>query len=153
MLSENSQASVAAAQIIISGLIALVGGWTISLQVFVAIICLDYIAGTLRAAKRGRLNSTIGFNGMLKKTGYFVVFATFFQLGTWVGETNGQALLIRDMIVGIFIMNETVSIIENIQHLDDDTYLPHGVIELLEAIFAENLRSQLKDLPKSYDET
>lgn len=150
MLLQNSQEAAVAFQVIVSFLVAIVGGWTTSLQVFVTLIFLDYVAGFLRAARRGNLNSTVGFMGIIKKTGYFVVLALFFQLGTWIGDTSNQAILVRSLVVNIFIMNEAVSIIENIRHLDDEGYLPHGVIELLEAVLAEDLRQKFKDLPDKY---
>lgn len=152
MLIQNSQETAVAFQVVVSFLVAIIGGWTTSLQVFVTLIFLDYVAGFLRAARRGNLNSTVGFMGIVKKTGYFVVLALFFQLGTWVGNTSNQAIFVRSLVVNIFIMNEAVSIIENIRHLDDEGYLPHGVIELLEAVLAEDLREKFKDLPNGYSD-
>lgn len=154
MLLQNSQEAAVAAQVIVSFLVAIIGGWTTSLQVFVTLMFLDYIAGFLRAARKGNLNSTVGYLGILKKTGYFVVLALFFQLGTWIGDTTDQAIFVRSMVVNLFIMNESISILENIRHLDDDkSYLPHGVIELLEVVLAEDLRDRFKDLPNNYRES
>lgn len=154
MFIQNSQEAAVAFQVIVSFLVAIVGGWTTSLQVFVTLMFLDYVAGFLRAAKRGNLNSTVGYLGIIKKTGYFVVLALFFQLGTWIGNTSGQAIFVRSMVVNLFIMNEAISIMENIRDLgNDDGYLPHGVIELLEVILAEDIRSRFKELPDRYSES
>jgi len=147
MLIQNSQETAIAVQIIGAAVVTIIGGWSQILEIFVIMICLDYAAGTLRAAKNGQLNSTVGFMGLLKKTGYFVVIAMFFQLGTWVGSTNADALFVRGLIVNLFIMNEAVSVLENIRYLGGEDYLPHGVVELLEGILADDIRQNLKDLP------
>lgn len=151
MITQHSQESLVSIQLLVSFLIAVIGGWSNGLRIFVILIFLDYVAGFLRAAKCGNLNSTVGFNGLIKKTGYFVILALFFQMGDWVGNTNGQALFVRNLVVNIFIMNEAVSVLENLKHLGEDEYLPHGVVELLEGVLAEDIRKQLKDLPNKYE--
>lgn len=152
MIFQYSQETAAAAQILISATVAIIGGWSPGIQVFVILIFLDYLAGFLRAAKNGNLNSTVGFMGVVKKTGYFIILALFFQLGNWVGNTTEQAMFARNLVVNIFIINEAVSVFENVRNLDEDDYLPHGILELMEGILAEDLRKQLKELPDGYDD-
>lgn len=146
MLVNHSQETAAFLQAMAAFLGAIIGGWTGTIEVFIILVGLDYLAGWLRAAKNGVLNSTAGFLGIVKKLGYFVVIAMFFQVGQWIGTTNGHAMFVRTIVVNLFILNEIVSILENIRHLADDgeTYLPHGLVELLETVIADDVRQKLK---------
>jgi len=144
MMLVNSQETAVALQIGAAFLGAIIGGWTGTIQVFIILVGLDYMAGFLRAAKNGVLNSTAGFYGIAKKLGYFIVIAMFFQVGQWIGNTQMDAMFVRGLVVNLFIMNELVSILENVRHLGDDEYLPHGIIELLEGVIADDVRQKLK---------
>lgn len=144
MLIQNSQETAVALQVGAAFLGAIIGGWTGTIQVFIILVGLDYMAGFLRAAKNGVLNSTAGFFGIAKKLGYFIIIAMFFQVGQWVGTTNADAMFVRDLVVNLFIVNELVSILENVRHLGDENYLPHGVVELLETLIADDVRQKLK---------
>lgn len=152
MVIQHSQETAVLIQITTAFLGAIIGGWTGTIQVFMILVGLDYMAGWLRAAKNGVLNSTAGYRGIVKKLGYFIVIAMFFQVGQWIGTTNADAMFVRAMVVNLFIMNELVSILENIRHLADEeqNYLPHGVVELLETLIADDIRQKLKlnGLPK-----
>lgn len=152
MLLGHSQETAAVVQALVAFGVAVMGGWGATLQVFVILMFLDYVAGVLRAARRGCLNSTVGMMGVVKKTGYLLVIATFFQIGTLIGPSQSEAYFVRTLVLNIFIINEAVSVIENVRHFQDDNYLPHGVVELLEGVLAEDLRKQLKDLPSGYDD-
>jgi len=153
MLLQNSQETMAAAQIFAAFFGAVIGGWTGTIQIFIILIGLDYFAGILRAVKTGKLNSTAGWLGIVKKMGYFVVIAMFFQVGLWIGSSTADAMFVRTIVVNMFIVNELVSILENVKHLGDEDYLPHGVIEMLETIIADDVRQKLKldPLPGSPD--
>ncbi len=53
----------------------LFGGWTMPLQILVAFISFDYLAGLGAAFVDKRLDSSVGFRGIVKKMGYFMVVA------------------------------------------------------------------------------
>lgn len=152
MIAMHSQETAAFVQALVAVGVAVLGGWGATLQVFVILMFLDYVAGILRAAKNGNMNSTVGMMGVVKKTGYLLIIATFFQIGTLVGPSMSEAYFVRTLILNIFIINEAVSVIENVRHFGDKGYLPHGIIELLEGVLAEDLRQQLKSLPSGYDD-
>jgi len=152
MIISNSQETLVAVQLTAAFLGAIIGGWTGTIQVFIILVCLDYLAGFLRAAKNGHLNSTAGFFGIAKKLGYFIVIAMFYQVGQWIGSNGSEAIFVRGLVVNLFIMNELVSILENVRHLGDDTeYLPHGIVELLEQLVADDIRQRLRELPSDPD--
>jgi len=146
MVIQHSQETAVFFQVTLAFLGAIIGGWTGTIKVFIILVGLDYLAGWLRAASNGVLNRTAGFIGIVKKLGYFVVIAMFYQVGQWIGTTNGDAMFVRAMVVNLFILNELVSILENVRHLadGDNTYLPHGVIELLEFLIADDVRQKFK---------
>lgn len=48
----------------------LFGGWTMPLQILVAFISFDYLAGLGAAFVDKRLDSSVGFRGIVKKMGH-----------------------------------------------------------------------------------
>lgn len=124
-----------AAQLFIAVILTVFGEWTTFVQVFVILISLDYITGVFRGIKNGALNSTIGLTGIVKKLGYFVAIAAFYQIGIMFGEGD----LIRRAVLNLFIINEFVSVLENLAALGgrNSSYLPKGVIELAEALIQQ----------------
>lgn len=92
-------------------------------------ILFDILTGTLRAGKDRKLNSSINFDGLIRKMGELlgVVFLTFVDL--YLG-TDG---IITKTGVYALIIYETISIIENfkqigvdvkfiMKYFDDDKY-------------------------------
>jgi toxin secretion/phage lysis holin len=84
-------------------------GFLITLVVFVVT---DYLTGILAAAGTGRLSSTRGFRGILKKMLIFLVVA--------LGHCLDQALLggsgapLRSAMIFFYLSNEGLSILENL---------------------------------------
>ena len=86
------------------------GGWDTCLIVLVAFIAIDYITGIIAATVNKKLNSHIGFNGILRKSTIFLVLIVAVLLdrllneGTWV---------FRTLVCYFYIANEGLSILEN----------------------------------------
>jgi len=68
----------------------------------------DYITGICAAIYERKLDSRTGYIGILKK----VVIMTIVALAHVVGCVSGIAV-IRDIVIGFYIANEGISILEN----------------------------------------
>ena len=71
-------------------------------------IVADYITGICAAVYEKKLDSRTGFLGILKK----IVILTVVALSHTVGEV-ADIPAIRDMVIGFYIANEGLSILEN----------------------------------------
>jgi len=68
----------------------------------------DYITGICAAIYEKKLDSRVGYVGILKK----VVIVTIVALAHIVGNVSGVTA-IRDVVIGFYIANEGISILEN----------------------------------------
>lgn len=68
----------------------------------------DYITGICAAVYQKKLDSRIGYVGILKK----VVLMTVVALAYIIGQVAGVPA-IRDVVIGFYIANEGLSILEN----------------------------------------
>lgn len=73
----------------------------------------DYITGICAAIYQRTLDSRTGFVGILKK----VVILTIVALSHTIGQVAGIPA-IRDMVIGFYIANEGLSILENAGKMD-----------------------------------
>lgn len=86
------------------------GGWDTSLIVLVSFMLIDYATGLIAATMHQKLNSHIGFNGILRKSTILLVLIVAVLLdrlinqGTWV---------FRTVVAYFYIGNEGISILEN----------------------------------------
>ena len=71
-------------------------------------IAVDYITGVLAALYEKRLNSEIGFRGILKKVMILLIVILAQMIGTAAGIEE-----VRDLVVGFYIANEGISVLEN----------------------------------------
>ena len=88
---------------------------------------IDYISGVLASVKTKTLSSEVGFSGLLKKIGILCVAA--------LGHFIGQALSmpdIRSVVIGFYITNEGISILENVALLG--VPLPQKLIDMLSQV-------------------
>jgi len=133
-------------QLLLATTIVFIGEWTPLLRVFIILMVLDYLSGLFKAVKNQRVNSYLGMLGIIKKLGYLIVISAFYQLGVMLGEP----LVVKNAVLVIFIVNEFVSVLENLSELEgeDATYLPKGVIELAEEIIADkyNIEQRFSDM-------
>ena len=71
-------------------------------------IIIDYVTGIMAAIYEKKLNSEVGFRGILKKIAILCIVVLAHELEVVVGIGG-----IRDLAVGFYIANEGISILEN----------------------------------------
>ena len=106
-----------AAGLLGSGIAALFGGWDSALTTLVIFMGIDYITGLLVAGvfKRspktadGALESRAGWKGLVRKGVTLLIVLVATRLDLAIGSDS----FIRDAAVIAFVVNETLSIIEN----------------------------------------
>lgn len=74
------------------------------------LICIvaDYVTGIMAAIYEEKLNSEVGFRGILKKIAILCIVVLAHELEVVIGVGG-----IRDLAVGFYIANEGISILEN----------------------------------------
>lgn len=101
---------------VLGGLLAgFFGGWTEALQVLLICMVIDFITGIVTAimnkslkTESGKLNSTVTWKGLAKKTMTLVLVGLAYQLEKVSGFAG-----IKDIVVIGFIVDESISILEN----------------------------------------
>lgn len=93
---------------ITGALAAVLGGWDMWLKALVIFVVLDYLSGVMAAAAQKRLNSEIGYKGIIKKVFIFVLVAVAFEVDVLLG-TNA----VRIAVIGFYLGTEGLSILEN----------------------------------------
>ena len=98
------------------GIAALFGGWTSAMTTLIIFVVIDYATGIIVAgvfhrsgkSKSGALESRAGFKGLCRKGMILLILLVAcrldLMLGTWY---------IKDCVCIAFVVNETLSIIEN----------------------------------------
>ena len=99
--------------VITSVLTYLFGGADMLLKALVFCIIADYITGIMSAVYQRKLNSHIGYKGILKKIAILVTVALSHIIGRLVGAES-----IREIVIGFYIANEGISILENVGRMD-----------------------------------
>ena len=104
------------AGVIGSWIASLFGGWDAALVTLIILMGVDYVTGLIvagvfhcsRKTLNGALESGTGWKGLCKKGGMLLVVLVACRLDLIMGSN-----FIRDAAVIAFIINETISIIEN----------------------------------------
>lgn len=98
---------------------ALFGGWTDAMTTLCIFMAIDYLTGVCVAAagkskktKNGSLNSKVGFIGLIKKGMIMVTLIVAARIDLLTGYEH----VIKDATCIAFIINELISILENIGH-------------------------------------
>lgn len=86
------------------------GEWDVALQCLVIAVALDYLSGVIKAFVNKELSSKIGFKGLLKKVGVFVIVA----LAVLIDKITGESGMVRTLVIYYFVANEGLSIVENL---------------------------------------
>ena len=95
----------------------LIGEFNLQLVILITIMIIDYILGIILAgifhkspkSEAGRLESKAGFKGIIRKAAYFVVVI----IANFTDLISGNSF-IRDCVIVCLIINEILSIIENL---------------------------------------
>lgn len=93
------------------------GGWTHSLTTLLIVMAADYVTGLIVAGvfkkspktETGGLESKAGWKGLFRKGGTLLVVLIACRLDIELGTTY-----IRDAVIIAFIINEVVSLVENV---------------------------------------
>lgn len=118
--------------IITTYFVYLIGGIDIAIQCLFIVMIIDYISGVISAIYNKKLNSKIGFKGILKKAVYILVII----LAVILDKLLGQDGILRTIVIYFFVANDGISIIENIAEMGIP--LPKKLIEVLEQLKKEN---------------
>lgn len=91
----------------------------------------DFITGSIKSRLTGTVSSHTGFNGVIKKVGYWVViFISFLMVDIFIeiGETLevnlGVTAFLGWFVLATFIINEIRSVLENLVEAGVDVPLP-----------------------------
>lgn len=114
--------------IVLTTVIYLLGGVDIALKSLLIVICIDYITGVLSAIYNKKLNSKVGFKGIIKKFSYFCIIA----LSVIIDKILGQTGVVRSLVLYFFVANDGISILENVGELGIP--LPQKLTEVLEQL-------------------
>ena len=108
--------------------IYLFGEIDVALECFIVAVILDYVTGILSAGYQKKLNSKIGFKGILKKIALFCLIA----LAVIIDKITGASGIVRTLIIYYLVANEGLSIIENLAEMN--IIIPEFIKEKLEQI-------------------
>lgn len=88
----------------------LFGAYDGLLCALITFVIIDYILGVLCASYNQELSSKKGFRGIIRKVVIFTVVAVATVIGVNILNIG---FLIRDAVIGFYLFNEGVSILEN----------------------------------------
>lgn len=88
----------------------LLGGWDTCLIVLVWFMALDYITGVIGGIVQKKLNSSVGFVGILRKATIIIVLIVSVLLDRLL---NGGTWVFRTLVCYFYIANEAISLLEN----------------------------------------
>lgn len=80
------------------------------LYALVTFMALDYISGVISAYIRKEISSAVGFVGIVKKVFIMLLVAVAHILDT---QVIGDGTVCRSAVIGFYISNEGISILEN----------------------------------------
>lgn len=107
----------------------LFGGWSLTLQILVAVVTIDYMTGLGAAYVGKRLDSRIGARGIVKKVGYFALVALAHLLDQGTGMS---APVLQTATIWFLIANEGISITENLGEIG--VPIPKVLLDALERL-------------------
>lgn len=90
------------------------GPWDALITALIALVAIDYVTGVICAAVNGKLNSSVGFKGLMKKALIFALVAVAGIADRVIPAAN-QA--IRAAVILFYTANEAISIMENAAEL------------------------------------
>jgi toxin secretion/phage lysis holin len=105
----------------------ILGGWDMALKVLVFVVITDFMTGVLAGAYEGKLSSSIGHRGIIKKVTIFIIVALAYQLDCALGMAY-----IRTTVIYFYIVMEAISILENAERTG--ITIPDFLRKLLEQV-------------------
>lgn len=116
----------------------LVGDISPLLIALIAIMVLDYITGVMYAFKNARINSSIGFIGLLKKVLILLIVLLASIIDVYV---IGGGNVCKSATTLFYISNESISVLENVGNLG--VKLPSKLRFILEQIEKKSEESEV----------
>lgn len=98
---------------LITVLTQIFGGFDLVFKTLLVCMLFDYLTGILCAIYLKKLNSQTGFKGIIKKATILIVVALASVIGNYSGLYE-----IRNLVIGFYIANEGISILENASKTD-----------------------------------
>lgn len=135
-------------QIFSAFVLTVIGGWTQAFEILIILMGLDYVTGLMKGYFGSVLSSERGWKGLLKKAGYLVIIATFFQAGRYMGSTEAAALFARSLAIHALIINEFLSVLENTRQIvipegEPEQRIPKGILDLIEALISDEYTDKI----------
>jgi len=109
---------------ILGGLIYLLGGWDMALEVFCIMVGLDYITGIMKGISNKNLSSYLGLKGIFKKICLFILIAVAVQIEKITNQPESIHIVVTYMLVGY----EGISILENINDMGFKIPIVHDLL-------------------------
>lgn len=113
---------------ILTTVVFLLGGLDIALKSLLIVMLIDYLTGVASAIYNKKLNSNIGFKGIVKKFCYLLIVA----LAVVIDNLTGQYGIIRTLVIYFLVSNDGISILENMGELG--IKLPSKLLDVLEQL-------------------
>lgn len=85
------------------------GNWAFLLKSILVLVILDVITGWIKAICNHNLSSDVGFKGVLKKIVIFIIIV----LANIIQSLLSQKIPLRETVIMFYILNESLSILEN----------------------------------------
>ena len=126
---------------IISTVLFLLGGVDIPLIWLFVFVAIDYLSGSWYAVKSGNWSSSVGGKGIIKKIIIFLMVV----IANGIDQSTGINY-IRQAVIIAYLINESGSILENIENLGYGSIIPSVLRKGLKAINQKN--SNLSEVEK-----
>ena len=126
---------------VISTVLFLLGGVDIPLIWLFVFVVIDYLSGSWYAIKSGKWSSSVGGKGIIKKIIIFLMVV----IANGVDQSTGINY-IRQAVIIAYLINESGSILENIENLGYGSIIPSVLRKGLKAINQKN--SNLSEVEK-----
>jgi toxin secretion/phage lysis holin len=111
----------------------LFGGWSLPLQILVAVVTIDYLTGLGAAFVGKRLDSRISARGIIKKVCFFALVALTHLLDKGTGM---DAPVLQTAVIWYLIGNEGISITENLAEIG--VPIPKNLLDTLARLKKED---------------
>ena len=90
--------------------IYILGGWDVSIQIFLIFIVLDIATGLICGYQKQNISSEKSREGVTKKMGYIIAII----LAVGLDRLSGQQGIFRTMVIYYLVATDGISIIENL---------------------------------------
>lgn len=120
-----------------------IGEWDLLIQYLLLFILIDYVSGLISAFRNKELSSEVGWFGLLRKVTIFVVIGIAHGIDMLINQYPIDGVqpeiafpTLRTLIVWGYIINEVISILENISK--SGVYLPPPLLKVMEFLKANS---------------